>query len=474
MDKKIKQICRDVKNGKLLEENIPSLFNYLTDQYHAYAGVRLVMHYVTLYEAYLDEGSLWSQDAMDLTDRLNNLIRDNILNQSMGHAHQEIIASVDQIRNGIMHRMKLLTAFTDVLINFEYILNRIEYRFKDECVFVEDDDELAREILRYIFDSQDNVIINEKIKDMLGQLPIRISRQKYFELLKESMHNYLGAQKASLNTYLYLLRSAAMLEPIDELEKMYPFLWEAKTFLFQLDYQKLDQSEYEQAREKIEQAATLLNRESSFYFGLQEVINEVYAILLCSPYSGMDQIRDENTDVILALLKDVNGYFMNKEQKELSSENLEQLIGLEGLQEELTVKLTEPEDTLYTVDIYYRYLVESIMLDKVMNVLLRTRDLLSSSIFIDWEEKEEDGMVGEKELDEEAAKLEAELTVLFADQDKSVMRSVMANTLNKLPVFFKDHKEVMDYVRYSLQRCSDPYEKAACREIILDIIHDSN
>lgn len=472
MEKKLRQICRDVKNGKLLEENIPSLFNYLTDQYHAYAGVRLVMQYVTLYETYLDEESLWSQDAQDLTCRLNEIIRDYVLKQPMGQAHQEIIASVDQIRKGIMGRMDLLTAFTDVLINFEYILNRVEYRFKEDCKFIENDDELAREILRYIFDSQDNVIINEKIKDMLGQLPIRISKQKYFEILRESMQHYLGANKASLNTYLYLLRSSAMLEPMDELEKMYPSLWEAKLYFSQLDYQKLDQSEYERARERLEEATALLNRESSFYLSLQEIINEVYAILLCRPYAGMEQSRDDHWDVVSALLEDTNEAFMNEEKQELSSQNLERLIQLEGLQEQLTMKLTEPEDTLYTVDTYHRSLVESIMLDKVLNILLRTRDLLSSSIFIDWDEKVE-GIVEEKELDAEAQKLVTELTELFTNQSKPIMRCVMANTLNKLPVFFKDHKEVMDYVRYSLQRCSDPYEKAACGEIILNIINDS-
>jgi len=48
----------------------------------------------------------------------------------------------------------------------------------------------------------------------------------------------------------------------------------------------------------------------------------------------------------------------------------------------------------------------------------------------------------------------------------------MANTMNKLPVFFKDHKEVMDYVRYSLERCSDIHEKIACIEIIRDIMSE--
>ena len=47
----------------------------------------------------------------------------------------------------------------------------------------------------------------------------------------------------------------------------------------------------------------------------------------------------------------------------------------------------------------------------------------------------------------------------------------MANTLNKLPVFFKNHSEVMDYVLYSLNKCSDLAEKYACIEIINEMMN---
>ena len=55
---------------------------------------------------------------------------------------------------------------------------------------------------------------------------------------------------------------------------------------------------------------------------------------------------------------------------------------------------------------------------------------------------------------------------MFSIQDRVISRAIMANTMNKMPVFFKDHKEVMDYVCYSMERCSDIHEKAACVEII--------
>jgi hypothetical protein len=115
--------------------------------------------------------------------------------------------------------------------------------------------------------------------------------------------------------------------------------------------------------------------------------------------------------------------------------------------------------------------VESLMSGKLMQVLLRTQKLLSNSLFVDLSDTgAEEETVDEERVEKEAKALEEELTVLFTSSDRMISRAVMANTINKMPVFFADHKEVMDYVLYSLQRCSDNYEKAACFEIINEIM----
>jgi len=108
----------------------------------------------------------------------------------------------------------------------------------------------------------------------------------------------------------------------------------------------------------------------------------------------------------------------------------------------------------------------------VMNVLVRSQSLLSNSLFVDFDESEDVIMVSESKLANAARQLERDMTELFSKQDRILTRAIMANTMNKLPVFFKDHKEVMDYVRYSLERCSDIHEKIACIEIIRDIMSE--
>ena len=56
-----------------------------------------------------------------------------------------------------------------IYLRYEYALNRIEWFKKTD--HIEDDEEFSRMVLRYIFDSEDNVIVNDRIQD-IGQLPI--------------------------------------------------------------------------------------------------------------------------------------------------------------------------------------------------------------------------------------------------------------------------------------------------------------
>jgi hypothetical protein len=257
------------------------------------------------------------------------------------------------------------------------------------------------------------------------------------------------------------------------METYYPQLWEQKAYLAGLKYKDIDISEFTQAENVLRQATMFLERETSVYFSLQEMINEVYAILLCEPYARMiESEQGKWEETVYAILFDISKAFRSPATEELFMNLMEKFTELEGVQEELSEDLTILEDTLYEIDKNDRALAESMMVDKLLNVLLRTKDLMSNSLFIDWNETKENKAVDEKVIAFEAKQLEKELSALFEEQDRAVSRAVMANTLSKMPVFFKNHKEIMEYVHYSLERCSDPNEKTACLEIICGIMSE--
>ena len=46
----------------------------------------------------------------------------------------------------------------------------------------------------------------------------------------------------------------------------------------------------------------------------------------------------------------------------------------------------------------------------------------------------------------------------------------MANTLEKMPVFFTSAQEVADYVTDSLSSCDDEAEKYAAKQLLMEMI----
>ncbi len=472
MNKRIRHLSQEVRSGKQLQENIPQLFNTIADHYQTYASVRLAMHYFSFYEAYLDEGDTWSPQEKDMIDRINHIIRDNLLGTCVGEVREKVVRETDVIRQDISKRMNMLTTYTDIFQIYEYLLNRLEYRFKDGIDKV-DEVEFEKEILRYIFAEEDNLIINERIREMIGQLPIRITKQKFFDLLQDSLNSYLGADETSLQTYLYMLRTSAMLYHEEGMEACYPELADYMELLSKADYKNLTKEAYDQCVSALQVATRTLDIEITAYLGLQEIVNEVYVMLLSSTYSGMvDNDFSEADATAINIIKEINDTFIQSENAELNEELIDRFSDLEGVQEELSYELTLLEDALYEVEHTHQELTKSIMLDQLLQILLRSQKLLSNSLFIDLDEVRTDNIVEEALLETETKNLLEELEVLFGKLDKVVSRAIMANTLSKMPVFFKDHKEVMDYVRYSIERCSDIYEKAACFEIINEIMSE--
>ena len=243
----------------------------------------------------------------------------------------------------------------------------------------------------------------------------------------------------------------------------------------QLNYKDLSKEQYLELEKILEKATEILTNETEVYYFLQELVNEVYAIVLCMPYVGAEgNYQKEQVDASLNIIKGISDLFFSKDEefKEPSKEIIEGFSKIEGIQEELSYDITSLEEVLYQIDTNHRELVQDLKKDKLLNGLLLSRDLLSSSLFIDFHEVKDDKKVDKDMLDQEVDKLINDVAEFMEGHDRLLGRAVMANTLSVIPVFFNSHKEVMDYVRYSLEKCNDKAEKTACNIIIREMIKE--
>ena len=121
--------------------------------------------------------------------------------------------------------MEANTAYTDAFQAYEYVLNRLEGRFEPQLMgnrsVQPDEEEWTAEIMAYITDTDEAMVVNERIQSVVGQLPIRLTRNKFFAMVEEGLSVYKGGPVSSLDDMLYILRSEAMLARPEDMETGY-------------------------------------------------------------------------------------------------------------------------------------------------------------------------------------------------------------------------------------------------------------
>ncbi|MGB8454985.1 MAG: hypothetical protein WCD89_21980 [Anaerocolumna sp.] len=478
MNKNMKLICREIQTGVNLDFNIPQFFNRLVTLYEQYAELKFTMHYYTFYENYTDTGSVRNKEEESLLSEVNQIIKDILLSNFSGERMETGVKSLDGIRNRIISRMKILTAYTDIFQVYEYIFNRIENRYQEDIKEI-NDEEFVTQVMQYIFDTKDNVIINEKIKEVIGQLPVRLTKSRYFDLLKDSLSIYKGAERSSLEGYLYMIKTGAMIYEQEEMDTLYPDLFSLRKALESLDYKNITKEEYLSYSDQIDAAAFQINSSVDFYYGLQEFVNQLYVMLILSPYAYMEGYRIEGLegemkflllpteeDHCKKLIEIINQHFLAEEKLPLGKETEDKLTYTEGRQELMSEEFESLESYFFDIKANHLKTVESLMLEKLFNCLNVSQNLLGSSLFVELDEIVNNQLVDEEYLTKIEENLILKLSGIFQKNSKYVNRAVMANTINKMPVFFQSTNDVRDYIKSTLEQCHDLAEKTACVNII--------
>lgn len=486
MNKNMKLICNEIKQGVNLDFNLPQFFNRLVTLYEQYAEIRLTMHYYTFYERYLENSSHLSIAKEPLLSEVNEIIKDTILSEFSGDKMEDGIKRLNLVRNNIINQMKILTAYTDIFQIYEYVLNRVEYRFKDIPELKED--EFIASTLQYIFDTKDNVVINDKIKEVIGQLPVRFTKSRYFDLIKDSISIYKGADCSALDTYIYMLKTSSMLYKPEGMDVVYPELLAFHKELEVLDYKNITQDEYETFSKKIEEFALQINNTVDYYYGLQEIVNHLYVMLLTTPYASMEGgyrvaslegemkylllPKGQEGNVCLSIIYDINNHFLDGKRVPLEKATEEKLVVTEGKQELLSQEFDALEPILEDIRTNYSEMVNSLMLGRLFQSLNLTQNLLGNSMFVELNKIDNTNKADEDYIKGVQDNIITELLELINTRSKYVTRAVMANTINKMPVFFQTTNDVAEYVRNSLEQCHDLAEKTACIHIIKSLMEN--
>lgn len=363
--------------------------------------------------------------------------------------------------------MKKLDSYADHFKVYEYVLNRIEYRFISGSLPDDYSDEnMTQKIIASIAGVNDKSLSQSMILSVVEELPFRMTKQRFYEIISNGLNAYSGSDEAAVDGLIYMLRSTALLsDSSDDRYKIDDFESVIQEFSA-LEVSAIAPTAFDELSGKLQSACSrLLDLTDNGLFA-QEILNDsaVIAILKSQKLLDMDEAMIKSISTVCEIIE--KGIKVSDD----SSEN-GFFESLEGVQEKAAAvysarsALTDEYRTAYANEL------ESAKLSDGYKALAACSRLLSQSSFAQLEEKLS-VPASDSYIDAQTQKLISELKEQFSCIGRLQSRAVMSKLITLVPFFLRTQEQLEDYILTSLQSCSDLAEKIGCIEIINSVISD--
>lgn len=467
MRSKCKKLITDITRKNDLENNIDSYAKLLACEYNHYATVKMSMNYYTMKEVILEQEDK-NTDLCKYFNIVSELIKKHVLDRNC--VDDKAMEGISQIRDNIEYKMKNLTAFADGYEIYEYILNRIEYGIKGETEDV-DIEQLSAKMFQYVFSENDTVVVNSKLQLLMSQLPVRMTKNKFYDVVANTLSIYKGGEVNSVDDFADMIRTAVLIKRPKGFDNEYPYLYHVFTDLEQADYKNMDIDTFNDLTDRLTKAAEIINNEVSAYMLLQEIVNDVYTLLLT-----VDKAYDTNLsgDGYKSAIEILKACYDATDMEYVPEELMPQFISIEGVQESVYENVIILEASFDDVKSGNIEVIEKLNLMDDFNALETVSKLLSTSLFIDLKkESSGDGEIADSlYINDLKEQLTNELKTLFTDKDRIVTRSIMCKILASMPIFLNTQQEIKNYFDYVLSNCKDDSELTACKKLVSEIIEE--
>ena len=469
MKREGKILLTDIKAGRDTELSTKKYFDNLSTAFLNYSVTKLSLNYFTLKEMAEAKKAEYKTEFDTFLSDIDTEIS-NAMNQK-----ETDIEKILKIRESITGRMRVLTAYTDAFEIYEYILNRKEGTFMpsdDEEVDIYD---LAARMYEFVFSDNDKVIVNSKIQSFVAQLPVRMTKQRFYDIISASLDIYKGGERKSVDDFALSIENAACISMPDGFEALYPDLYKAYRTLKEADYKELRKEEFEELSGVLSDATEIINENVTDFLMLQEIVNDTLIMLYSMGHDIDSDKLPESYNSACTIIKGI----AECEDIYEAAVNFDKLfVNLEGAQEDAYETLSFLVSGLYEIREGY---MEDASDENVSygNMLVRCDLLTSNSLFADIEAENNDTpfRVVNETADADYIKglkdrLAEEFDKVFAEVSKVEKRSIMAKVLALVPVFFNSQQEIKDYFEYTLSRCNDKDELLCCSRLIEEIMED--
>lgn len=469
----IKSICSELHKGKNVDKNLSLYLNEMMSYYNRFSYIKFSMNYYSCYDLLSDMDSATSRNVISMFKKVNTIIETSIINTPDKKRINKSIDSIMKIRNSVIDIMDIITAYVDRLAIYEHILNRVEFRFSNEK-FDDNyyDSYFANDIVSYILSDKDNVVINGRIAEVISQLPMRLTRSKFFEIVKESMMLYRGNEKSGLDDFEYMLNTVSGIHLPEGMELAFPNVRKLYDKLAKFDYKTMNEKQFKEALDCLNVATDFVTKASDVYVQFMEMINDLAVILLSAEYAFCD---NEEKESCVSIIKTVlNDYNKVTENENLLDDLTDMFIKLEGKQEKLYSVINSSDYMIDEIKKSYEDKIVSCNLIDAVSSITNIALLSSGSHFVNLNKKEVSETVTDEVVNNIFESYYNNMSEVFKENSQLYNRAVMSAVLGSLPVFFNNADELMTYINTSLSSCTDLAEKKACVYLIGMILEDNS
>ncbi len=227
------------------------------------------------------------------------------------------------------------------------------------------------------------------------------------------------------------------------------------------DYTGLPEAAYHKLTAGLEEGARQIRALTDFYYGLQKVVNSIFAMCLLQ--------RHQQPDREGRLVKACRSIWVCLAQRQYRDEMLEPL---EGKIEPLLEKVSALESVLTEIRASYGDELGTAGLTAFYDDLVLVANLLSDSLFVDLEQSSKEERADAAYVQRRTEELLEELLKKLNKVSRPVRRALMGLVLEKLPMMFEKNHEVQEYIQVNLMGCQDKAEKCVVMMILWDLMQE--
>ncbi|MGN0203584.1 MAG: hypothetical protein ACI4BB_03500 [Coprococcus sp.] len=453
------KILKNLDRGIETEQTLKEYARVLSEGYMKLSFCKLAVNFSTYYDDLEKAGSIDGEKTQKEFKIFLELTAKLIGADAIGEAD---IRRLDGLREGLRERMQSLYDYVHILGLYEHVLSRLQYRYEEKTAPV-DVEALMMEIHGYICQDPEPSGMNERMQNMMGEMPIRMTRSRFLDLVSKSCSCYKGTRSDIADYFFNDMYQQAQLPHADDLNPAYEELQEIVRDMEAIDFDSLDEEKVKNALDKLQIAGQQLGQAFSYDFQLIELINDLYILMLNSNFAGQDR------EVAPLAVRCISSYMKAaREQNFLGMDEdiVDDLGRLNDQQQKLVGMHILFEDQLLSVMQRYQDIVRAIDLEEHFQCLRLSNILAGVDMTAELDTGREIFVADRDYIAKKTDKLLEMYTSVFNNYPMIIRRAVISDALMKLPVACDSLEECEQLILQSFENCRDQVEIMASAELM--------